>query len=163
SIFDESTVRGFLASLLRIVESMVDDPGIAVGDIDLLTAGEVTDLVPVSGGPAAPPRLLGAMFADVVENHTDRVAVVDATGAALTYHALDARSNQVARWLISQGVGVESLVALAVGRSVGLLTAIWAVAKTGAGHLPIDPGYPIERIEHMLADSGVRVGLTAER
>ncbi|WP_237421985.1 non-ribosomal peptide synthetase [Gordonia sp. SID5947] len=163
SLFDESTVRGFVMSWLRVVESMVDDPDVAVGDIDLITPSDVAMLAPVSGGPPSPPRLLSAMFADVVDRHGDRVAVVDATGAELTYAALDARSNQLARWLVSQGVGVESLVALAIGRSVELLTAIWAVAKTGAGHLPIDPAYPADRIEHMLSDSGVRVGLTVER
>ncbi|NED66885.1 amino acid adenylation domain-containing protein, partial [Streptomyces sp. SID10244] len=90
--------------------------------------------------------------------HPGRLAVSDGYGAELTYAELDARSNQLARWLIGQGIGTESLVALAIGRSVELLTAMWAVAKTGAGYLPIDPDYPAERIEHMLADSRVQTG-----
>ncbi|NED66827.1 AMP-binding protein, partial [Streptomyces sp. SID10244] len=56
--------------------------------------------------------------------------------------------------------GVESLVALAIGRSADLLTAIWAVAKTGAGYVPIDPDYPSARVASMVADSRAELGLT---
>ncbi|MDY6811192.1 MAG: amino acid adenylation domain-containing protein, partial [Actinomycetota bacterium] len=52
------------------------------------------------------------------------------------------------------------MVAVAIERSVELLIAIWAAAKTGAGYLPIDPDYPADRIAHMLTDSGAEIGLT---
>ncbi|GAB93098.1 non-ribosomal peptide synthetase, partial [Gordonia rhizosphera] len=164
SLFDEVTVRRFVESWMRVVESMVADPDVVLGDIDLLTPQDAATLVPVSGGPAVVgPRPLNAMLADTAARYPGNLAVTDASGSALTYAELDAQSNRVARWLISQGVGVESLVALAIGRSVEFLTMVWAVAKAGAGYLPVDPGYPTDRIEHMLSDSGVRVGLTSER
>ena len=88
-------------------------------------------------------------------------AVIDATGTTLTYGQLDERSSRLARWLIARGIGAESLVALAIGRSAALLTAIWAVAKTGAGYVPIDPDYPADRVANMVEDSGAILGLTA--
>ena len=73
---------------------------------------------------------------------------------------LDEASSRVARVLMSRGVGPGSFVALALSRSVESVVAVWAVAKAGAAFLPVDPNYPVDRIEHMLADSGAVVGVT---
>ena len=86
----------------------------------------------VAGGPGTAPTLLRDLFARVVAAHPHRQAVTDAAGRRLTYAELDARSNQLARWLIGHGVGPETLVALALERSVTLLTAIWAVGQAKA-------------------------------
>ncbi|WP_174187479.1 non-ribosomal peptide synthetase, partial [Nocardia barduliensis] len=79
---------------------------------------------------------------------------------ALTYRELDEASSRLARYLIRFGVGPGDVVAVAVTRSVESVLGVWAVAKTGAAYLPVDPGYPADRIEHMLADSGAVLGLT---
>ena len=77
------------------------------------------------------------------------------------YGQLDERSSRLARWLIARGIGAESLVALAIGRSAALLTAIWAVAGTGAGYVPIDPDrHPADRASHG-GGPGAILGLTA--
>ena len=73
---------------------------------------------------------------------------------------LDERSSRLARWLIGRGVGAEQVVVLLMPRSVALAVAIWAVAKSGAAFVAVDPEYPASRVEHMLADSGARVALT---
>ncbi|PQP08519.1 amino acid adenylation domain-containing protein, partial [Rhodococcus opacus] len=78
----------------------------------------------------------------------------------LTYRELDEASNRLARVLLEAGVGAESVVAVAVARSVESVLSVWAVAKTGAAFLPVDPQYPAGRVEHMLVDSGVVVGVT---
>ncbi|WFR71258.1 amino acid adenylation domain-containing protein [Prescottella defluvii] len=89
----------------------------------------------------------------------DAAAVVF-DGTTLFYRELDTRSDRLARLLIRRGVGPESVVALAVARSLESVTATWAVAKTGAAFVPVDPNYPADRIEHMLTDSGAVVGIT---
>ncbi|BAD55563.1 putative non-ribosomal peptide synthetase [Nocardia farcinica IFM 10152] len=106
------------------------------------------------------PQLLAA----AVEASPDRTAVVfaDATRTlgSLTYAELDARSTRLARALIARGVGPEDLVALGMPRSLESVVGMWAVAKTGAGFLSVDPAYPADRVAHMLADSGAVLGLT---
>ncbi|WFR71792.1 AMP-binding protein [Prescottella defluvii] len=103
-------------------------------------------------------RLLPDLLADAAAD-PGTTALIEGD-RAVTYAELDDRSNRLARALIDRGVGPESFVALALARSVESVSAVWAVAKTGAAFLPVDPTYPAERIAHMLTDSGVRVGIT---
>ncbi|GAC71059.1 putative non-ribosomal peptide synthetase [Gordonia soli NBRC 108243] len=161
SAFGDEQVHGFAGAVRRILTAVVADQDATIGEIDLLSPADASELTPVSGGPAATPRLLADVFADVVARVPDNVAVTDGHGASLTYSELDLRSNRIGRWLIANGIGVDDIVALALPRSVDLLAAQWAVAKVGAAYLSIDPDYPAERIAHMITDSGVTVGLTS--
>ncbi|RMI31926.1 amino acid adenylation domain-containing protein [Nocardia stercoris] len=115
---------------------------------------------------ARKPRVatLPQLLATAVEADPTGTAVVFAdavaTRATLSYAELDERSTRLARLLISRGLGPEDVVAVAVPRSLESVVAVWAVAKSGAAFVPVDPGYPRERIAHMLGDSGTAVGLT---
>ncbi|WP_425303349.1 amino acid adenylation domain-containing protein, partial [Nocardia gipuzkoensis] len=68
----------------------------------------------------------------------------------LTYREFDARVNRLARLLISQGVGAESLVGLAVRRSLDLVVGMYAIVSAGGAYFPLDPDHPAERIAHIL-------------
>ena len=72
----------------------------------------------------------------------------------ISYGELNARANRLARLLVARGAGPEQVVAVMAGRSVGLVVAVLGVLKAGAAYLPVDPGYPAERIGFMLADAG---------
>ncbi|MFD6454521.1 amino acid adenylation domain-containing protein, partial [Nocardia sp. NPDC060220] len=77
-----------------------------------------------------------------------------------TYGTLDADSSRLARVLIDEGIGPETVVASAIPRSYESILAFWAIAKAGGVYLPVDPNYPEDRVRHMLADSGATIGLT---
>jgi amino acid adenylation domain-containing protein len=72
---------------------------------------------------------------------------------SMTYGGLDAAANQLARLLVRRGVGPEQQVALALPRSPQLVVATLAVLKAGAAYLPLDTGYPQERLDFMLHDA----------
>ncbi|WP_456239116.1 amino acid adenylation domain-containing protein, partial [Rhodococcus chondri] len=99
------------------------------------------------------------MLAAAVEIDPSAPAVV-LGDRKLTYAELDEQSSRLARVLIARGVRPETFVALGLTRSIESVLAWWAVAKTGAAFVPVDPTYPADRIEHMVSDSGSRVGLT---
>ena len=71
----------------------------------------------------------------------------------LSYGALNARASQLARLLINREIGPESLVAVALPRSLELVVALLGVLKSGAAYVPLDPDYPAERLTFMLADA----------
>ena len=89
----------------------------------------------------------------------DALAVVT-DESQLSFAELNGRSNQLARLLQQQGVGVESIVGVCLERSVEVVIALLAVLKAGAAYVPVDPGYPVERIDLMLTDSETAVCLT---
>ncbi|HEX2876855.1 MAG TPA: amino acid adenylation domain-containing protein [Polyangiaceae bacterium] len=72
---------------------------------------------------------------------------------SLGYAELDARANSLARQLVAQGVTPDSVVAIAFERSLEAVVALLAVLKAGACYLPLDPGYPAERLAFMLEDA----------
>jgi amino acid adenylation domain-containing protein/non-ribosomal peptide synthase protein (TIGR01720 family) len=77
-----------------------------------------------------------------------------------SYAELDARANQVAHLLIERGVGPDVLVGLCLERGPELIAGILGILKAGAAYLPLDPGYPAERLTFMLRDSGAPVVIT---
>ncbi|WP_196248796.1 non-ribosomal peptide synthetase [Rhodococcoides fascians] len=103
--------------------------------------------------------LLPQLLTAAVELNPSQIAV--AAGAVeLSYAELDRQSSQIARLLIASGVGPESVVAIGLTRSLESVLSVWAISKTGAAFVPIDPTYPADRVEHMISDSGVRIGVT---
>ena len=72
---------------------------------------------------------------------------------SLVYIDLEKRSNQLANALRKHGVGLETMVAIALPKSVDAVVAILAVLKTGAAYVPLDPDHPIERVEQILDDT----------
>ena len=79
---------------------------------------------------------------------------------ALGYAELDAHANQLAHHLRSLGVGPETVVGLCVERSPEMVIGLLGILKAGAAYLPLDPGYPAERLAFMLSDAQAAVLVT---
>jgi len=105
---------------------------------------------------------ISQLFEHQVARTPDAVAVVSA-GRSLTYRELDERSNQLARHLQLLGVRPETLVGVAVERSVEMMVGLLAILKAGAAYVPMDPSYPVQRIALMIEDSEAQVILATER
>ncbi|GAB2729538.1 non-ribosomal peptide synthetase [Nocardia thraciensis] len=158
-LFDAATAESLAERLIRVLAAVVARPRVAVGDIELLNDRERAALVPAHGGAAVTPAPLADCFTATAARFADQTAV-RCGSVELTYRELDERSNRLARALIGRGIGPGDVVAVALARSAESVLAALAVTKTGAAFLPIDTGYPAERIRHMLSDSAVRIGLT---
>ncbi|NKY87918.1 non-ribosomal peptide synthetase [Nocardia veterana] len=161
-VFDRGTVQRMAGRFVRLLDAAVAAPATPVGDLPILDAREIGNLVPITGAPGVPPVSLARLLSETAERVPDAVAV-RYQGRDTTYRQLDEASNRLARVLIEHGAGPEVVVAIALPRGLASITAIWAVAKSGAAYVPIDPDYPAERIAHMLDDSGAMLGLTDAR
>ncbi|HEY0697684.1 MAG TPA: amino acid adenylation domain-containing protein, partial [Micromonospora sp.] len=160
-LFDRATVARLAGRLTRVLTRVVTDPGVRVGGIDLLDAGERQWLRSLAGGTApVPPVSVPELVRRQVVATPDAVAVVS-DGRSLTYRELDARAGRLARELTRvAALGPERIVGLALPRSADLVVAMLGVLRSGAGYLPIDPGYPRRRLEFLLADARPDVILT---
>ncbi|MGA4816246.1 AMP-binding protein [Pseudomonas aeruginosa] len=78
----------------------------------------------------------------------------------MSYAELDARSNRLARVLRSHGVGPEVRVGLALERSLEMVVGLLAILGAGGAYVPLDPEHPLERLQYMIEDSGVRLLLS---
>lgn len=81
----------------------------------------------------------------------------------MTYRELDGASSRLARELIGRGIGPGDVVAIGIARSPESVLSVWAVAKTGAAHVFVDPADPAARIDHLVVDSGAAFGLTTSK
>ncbi len=165
ALFDEATVAGFAERFQRLLAAVVAEPRRPVGDLDLLGAPETRRLLSDwNGGESGfAAQHLSRAFDAQVRATPFAIALVEG-GRALTYREFSDRVNRLARVLMDAGVASDSLVALAIPRSIELLIAMYAVMRAGGAYVPLDPGHPLERTATVLAAAAPRVVIVcAER
>ncbi|MDT8912008.1 non-ribosomal peptide synthetase [Amycolatopsis sp. PS_44_ISF1] len=104
------------------------------------------------------PTTLVALWEQQAAAAPGAVAVVAGARRA-TYAEVDRRATALAAELRARGLGPEDLVGVCLGRSVELVVALLGILKAGAAYLPLDPGYPPDRLRHMTSDAGVALAL----
>ena len=156
-LFERSTVERIAAYLAATIEAMIADPGRPLGSIDILPAGEITALTGHAPG-ATPGTLREFVIGALAAADAQRSAVTGAT--TVSNELFDMQSNQLARELLAVGLGPGDVVALSIPRSHLSVIAAVAVIKTGAAFVSIDPEFPADRRETMLADSRSAIGIT---
>ncbi|MFE5286071.1 amino acid adenylation domain-containing protein [Nocardia sp. NPDC056611] len=157
--FDDNDAHQLLGRFELLLMQLVDDPAATVASISSCWDSERAKLLSVSGGEPAPERVLRDILSATARRHPD-AAAIRYGDTTWTYRELDERADAFARRLVAHGARPESTVALVLPRSAELVVAIWAVAKTGAAFLPLDPGNPAARIGELLSGSHTRLGVT---
>ncbi|MEU6851066.1 amino acid adenylation domain-containing protein [Actinacidiphila alni] len=154
-LFDAATVVALADRLAALLTRIVADPHRPLTAYTEVSPEECDTLLELGRSPRqdASARTVGEFFAEQVSRAPDAPAARDTTGATLTYGELDSRATALARHLVGRGVGPESVVALAVPRSVEWAVAVLGVLKAGAAYLPLDPAYPRARLEFMVEDA----------
>ncbi|MCH6159351.1 non-ribosomal peptide synthetase/type I polyketide synthase [Streptomyces marispadix] len=119
---------------------------------------QLTESVNATGGPLQEDFLYAPLMARAAE-HPERVAVVSASGAELTYGRLRSHACVLAHRLRALGAGPGRLIAVAVEKSCEQIVAALAVQLAGAAYLPVDPALPAERQDHLCERGEVRLVL----
>ncbi|SCK55867.1 hybrid non-ribosomal peptide synthetase/type I polyketide synthase [Streptomyces sp. WMMB 322] len=122
---------------------------------------QITEGVNATEGPLHEDFLYAPLMARAAE-HPDRVAVVSASGAELTYGRLRAHACVLAHRLRGLGAGPGRLIAVAVEKGCEQIVAALAVQLAGAAYLPVDPALPAERQDHLCERGEVRLVLVPE-
>ncbi|MFG3256021.1 amino acid adenylation domain-containing protein [Streptomyces sp. NPDC048172] len=155
-LFDRTTAQALSDRLARLLTAAAREPDTPLGLLPLLSAEERHRAVVEWNTRPAPPPAAPVTLAEVYERaaaaYPSRTAVT-CEGLSLTYEELSARAHRLARLLAARGIGPGSIVALALPRSPDLVTGLLAVSLSGAAYLPLDPGYPADRLAYMLEDA----------
>ncbi|MGC2776897.1 MAG: amino acid adenylation domain-containing protein, partial [Bradyrhizobium sp.] len=151
-------------ALTELSDALALHPEKEVRRIGVLSAADRCVLLEDRAGRAAayPDCCLHELLAAQAARTPDAVAVVFER-EQLSYRELDAWSNQLAHHLRGLGVGPEVVVGLCVERSLDMVIALLGILKAGGAYLPLDPGYPAERLSYMVHDAGAPVIVTQQR
>jgi amino acid adenylation domain-containing protein len=153
-LFDRGTVEKLAERLERVLEAVGEDPSQRIGEMEILGDEERRQIVEEWNATKheVPHATMPELFEAQVEKTPHRTAVVY-EGELLTYGELNRRANKLAHYLLELGVGPDTKVAICVERSLEMMEALLGVLKAGGLYIPLDPGYPMERLRYMLEDS----------
>ncbi|WFU26394.1 amino acid adenylation domain-containing protein [Bradyrhizobium sp. CB1717] len=161
-LFDAATIEGMAAQFKTLLKAVIADPEQRISRLPLLTEAERRQVLAKGHGvPAnfAARGNLSERFERQAKKTPNAIAVSDGR-ASLSYRELARRSQAIARWLLREGVGPETVVALLAERGPDLLAAMIAVQRVGAAFLNLDPDQPTARLTTILGSSCARVLLT---
>ena len=161
ALFDEWKIEQIARHYVRILNLLTDDPGQKIATIEILDSAERDQILKEWNQTKA--EIAEVTLSELLEIQTERtpnsVAVISGN-SAFTYGQLNAKANGLAHYLAKLGVGPENTVGIAMERSPDLLIALLAVLKAGAAYMPLDPGYPPERLRFMIEDAAPACILT---
>ena len=163
-LFTEETIEIWAQSYLQILKSFVFSPNKNLFSIAWVDKNESKKLLGWTKGNSLPVELkqsntISALFDLQLKLNTDKTALIF-ENETLSYQELDQRANQLARFLIQDGIGPGVTVAFLLDRSIEMIVTILAIVKSGATYLPLDTGYPALRLTFVIEDSGAQILIT---
>ncbi len=164
-LFETATIERIKNHFQILLEAIVASPSRPLSDFSFLTSAERNKILcewNSTKAEYAQGKCIRELFELQAELSPAAVAVVFGD-QELSYAELNARANQLARFLQMRGVGPEVLVAICSNRSIELLIGVLGILKADAAFVPMDPTYPRDRLAFMLQDSHAPVLLTQRR
>ncbi|HDH1775659.1 TPA: enterobactin non-ribosomal peptide synthetase EntF [Klebsiella quasipneumoniae subsp. similipneumoniae] len=151
--YDEAELRRHMARLTALLVQFAADPTLRCGDAEMLSADELTRLAAVNDTAVPlPATTLSALVADQARKTPDAPALADANWQ-FSYREMRQQVVALAQLLRQRGVKPGDSVAVALPRSVFLTLALHGIVEAGAAWLPLDTGYPDDRLRMMLEDA----------
>ncbi len=160
--YTKEQIQHMFSHLMNLAEQIIDKPEEKIENLSCLSYEEVNEVVYefnrlVSKYPGN--KTIYQLFEEQAQKTPDKIAVVY-RNESLTYRELNEKSNQLARFLMKKGIGRETIVGIMVTHSIEMVIGILGIIKSGGAYLPVDPEYPMDRINYLINDSGMRLLLT---
>ena len=165
--FDPEVVREDLVRLLgerflTVLDAALKDPRSLIEDLPTFGVTEQHKILTACSGREANykrEKCLHELCEERARQTPDEVAVICAS-EMITYAELNARANKLARHLMGKGVRPDLMVGICVERSLEMVVGLLGILKSGGAYVPMDPGYPAERLSMMVEDANVKVMVT---
>jgi amino acid adenylation domain-containing protein len=160
-LFERSTITRMAGHYAQLLRSIAVHASRSVRELELLDTPERELLLswPQNRRPYPRERSIHSLFAEQAAR-TPEAPALRYPGSHLTYADLDRRANQLARLLQAAGTGPGDILGVCLERSPDLIVSVLAILKAGAAYLPLDPGYPTERLRFVLQDARPRLVIT---
>ena len=158
-LFNEDFIKRFSSHYINILNVILENNKIKIADIDMLSSEEKHQILYEFNNTKVEypkDKTIIDLFEQQVEKTPNNIAVIF-EDRKLTYKELNEKANQLARYLIKNGISKNSIVGIIVPRCLEILIGILGILKTGACYLPIDPSLPEERINYMLQNSNTSI------
>ncbi len=158
-LFERETIARMGRHFTVFLSQLAADPDKPLSRYSLLTPEERRKILVewnATGRDYERNATIPGLFARQAAATPDTPAVVF-EGQTLGYAELDARANQLAHALHARGVGPESRVGVFMARSGDAPIAVLGILKAGAAYVPLDPGYPSDRLQYMIEDAGLEI------
>lgn len=166
NLYSEQTIERMFGHYRTLLESVLADSSVTVGDLTLLPQNEYELLVnewndtELSYDKA---QLLHQGFESQVDHQPDSVALI-CDGKDMTYAQLEEKSNQLANYIQATTViSPETKIAVCCYRSFDMIIAVLAILKSGAAYVPLDPDSPKERLEYICESAGASLIISHDR
>ncbi|MBZ9636381.1 non-ribosomal peptide synthetase [Clostridium sp. FP1] len=162
SDYTEEDIFDMYKYINNIINQILNNKNEKISKISLLDELEIKEKIcTLNSTKCYYPRdkTIYELFEHQVEKTPHKIAL-SFQGENLTYRELNERSNQLAVYLRKKDVKKEKIVGVMVTHSFEMIVSILGIMKAGAAYLPIDPSYPIERVNYMLQDSGAVMVIT---
>jgi amino acid adenylation domain-containing protein/non-ribosomal peptide synthase protein (TIGR01720 family) len=169
SLFHKDTIARLVNHYIHLLDQLTQSPRKPYSQFSLLLPEEYDKIVyrlNETGQDYPKDKTIYEIFQEQVRKAPDNIALVYEE-QKLTYQELHEKSNQLARHLrdqykkkTKQDLAPDTLIALCLDKSLEMVVAILAVLKAGGAYVPIDPSYPQERIDYLLADTKAALVLT---
>ncbi|HHL31758.1 MAG TPA: amino acid adenylation domain-containing protein, partial [Oceanospirillales bacterium] len=161
-LFKQSSIERLSRGLLVLLEDIAKNPEKKLADIQVITASEQHYLLQTLNDTESKYHnnlCIHQLFQQQVEKTPEKIALTFA-GQSLNYQQLNQQANQMAAYLLEQGVEHETVVGLYLQRSMAMVVAILAIHKAGACYLPLDSNQPISRVNFIMEDAQIKYLLT---
>ncbi|MCP5049944.1 MAG: amino acid adenylation domain-containing protein, partial [bacterium] len=163
-VYDSGFIQQVSRHYARIAGQLPDHIHRKVSTLPFLSGEETRQLIHQFNRTQADyprDRTVHNLFEEQAEKTPDSIAVVYES-KQVTYAQLNRQADGLALLLRQGGIGEDTIAAIMLERSLELLIGLLGILKAGGAYLPIDPGYPEERIHYMLSDSAAKVLVTGE-
>ena len=160
-VFVKASAERLLHSYIGLIEQVISDPSRPLHDYSVLSEEQAATLARWNATtiPSIEPARVDELIGMSMARHGSKIALRSESGF-LSYAELRSRSQRLARHLRGRGISRGALVGLCVERSLDMVVAQLAILRAGAAYVPLDPSYPVERLEMMAEDAELALVVT---
>ncbi|KAA3617205.1 MAG: amino acid adenylation domain-containing protein [Calditrichaeota bacterium] len=166
-LFSEDGISRLFCRLKNVLLSFIENPNQKISQVSILDKDEAQFII--NEFNQAPifeiEKSIIELFEESIESSSQKTALIyaghsNSQASKLTYLELNQKANQLAHFLVDQKISPEEIIAISLRPGIEMIVAMFAIMKAGGAFLPIDPEYPEERLNYIIADSEINIVLT---